>query len=131
MYLTAAQYSRELTFWKIVSGRTWRRSTAVSASLSVSRAVSVEDGTCGEDDGDDDGEEDEGDDDGDDDDEEEDDDDDDDDAGEQTCIRQSQAKKSQHWQRAKQCACMKMHELQIQINITRFGHTRVLLLDRL
>ena len=63
MYLTAAlihgSHSRELTFWKIVSGRTWRRSTAVSASLSVSRAVSVEDGTCGEDDGDDDGEEEE------------------------------------------------------------------------
>ena len=35
----------DFTFWKIVSGRTWRRSTAVRASLSVSRAVSVEDGT--------------------------------------------------------------------------------------
>ena len=32
----------------------------MSASLSVSRAVSVEDGTCGEDDGDDDDEEDDG-----------------------------------------------------------------------
>ena len=35
----------DFTFWKMVSGRTWRRSTAVRASLSVSRAVSVEDGT--------------------------------------------------------------------------------------
>ena len=37
---------RRLTFWKIVSGRTWRRRTATRASLSVSSAVSVEDGTC-------------------------------------------------------------------------------------
>ena len=35
----------DFTFWKMVSGSTWRRSTAVRASLSVSRAVSVEDGT--------------------------------------------------------------------------------------
>ena len=51
----------------------------------------------------------------DDDDDEEEEDDDDHDDGEQTCIRQSQAKKSQHWQRAKQCACnthnVKMHRM--------------------
>ena len=33
----------------------------------------------------------------------------DDNVADQTCIRQSHAKKSQHWQRAKQCACIRMN----------------------